>query len=48
MIDKLQEKTADLGRLERCLGKEQVQSIIEQSKALEQAEKGKSTPEKSI
>ena len=37
-IDKLQEKTADLGRLEHCLGKEQVQAIIEKSKALEQAE----------
>lgn len=29
VIDKLQRKTADLGRLERCLGKEQVRSIIE-------------------
>ena len=26
VIDKLQEKTADLGRLEHCLGKEQVQA----------------------
>lgn len=39
VIDKLQEKTADLGRLEHCLGKGQVQAIIEQSKALEQTEK---------
>lgn len=46
VIDKLQEKTADLGRLERCLGKEQVQSIIEQSKALEQAEKANQHPKR--
>ncbi len=38
-IDRLQEKAADLGRLERYLGREQVQSIVEQSKALEQAER---------
>ena len=37
-IDRLQEKADDLGRLERHLGREQVQSIVE-SKALEQAEK---------
>ena len=38
-IDRLQEKANDLGRLERHLGREQVQSIVERSKALEQAEK---------
>ena len=43
-IDKLQEKAADLGRLEHCLGKEQVQAIIEQSKALEQVEKANKHP----
>ena len=32
-IDRLQEKAADLGRLERHLGKEQEQSIVERSKA---------------
>lgn len=40
-IDRLQEKTADLGRLEHYFGREQVQSIVEQSKALERAEKNK-------
>ncbi len=38
-IDRLQEKAADLGRLERYFGKEQVQSIVEQSKALKREEK---------
>ena len=28
-IDRLQEKASDLGRLERHLGREQVQSIVE-------------------
>lgn len=46
VIDKLQEKIVDFGRLERCLGKEQVQSIIEQSKALEQAEKANKHPKR--
>ena len=40
-IDRLQEKAVDLGCLERHLGREQVQSIIEQSKELEQAERAK-------
>ncbi len=31
-IDRLQEKASDLGRLERHLGREQVQSIVERSK----------------
>lgn len=39
IIDRLQEKAADLGRLERYFGREQVQSIVERSKALEWAEK---------
>ena len=38
-IDRLQEKVADLERLERYFGKDQVQSIVKQSKALERAEK---------
>lgn len=38
-IDRWQEKTADLERLEHYLDREQVQSIVEQSKALEQAER---------
>ena len=38
-IDRLQEKVSDLGRLECYFGREQVQSVIEQSKALEQAER---------
>ena len=38
-IDRLQKKVSDLGRLERHLGREQVQSIVERSKVLEQAER---------
>ena len=38
-IDRLQGKVVDLERLERYLGREQVQLIIERSKALEQAER---------
>ena len=45
-IDRLQEKTVDLGRLERHLGKEQVQSIVERSKALEQAERANKRPKR--
>ena len=44
IIDRLQEKATDLGRLERHLGREQVQSIVERSKALEQAERAKKRP----
>lgn len=33
-IDRLEEKAADLGRLEHYFGKEQVQSVVEQSKGL--------------
>ena len=40
-IDRLQEKASDFGRLERHFGREQVQSIVERSKALEQAERAK-------
>ena len=43
-IDRLQEKAVDLGRLERHLGREQVQSIVEQLKALEQAENANKRP----
>ena len=44
IIDRLQEKASDLGRLERHLGREQVQSIVERSKALEQAERANKRP----
>ena len=44
IIDRLQEKTADLGRLERYFGREQVQSIVERSKTLEWAEKENKRP----
>ena len=44
IIDRLQEKATDLGCLERHLGREQVQSIVERSKALEQAERAKKRP----
>ena len=43
-IDRLQEKASDLGRLERYFGREQVQLIVERSKALEQAEKANKRP----
>ena len=45
-IDRLQEKASDLERLERHLGREQIQSIVEQSKALEQAERAKKRPKR--
>ncbi len=47
-IDRLQEKASDLGRLERHLGREQVQSIVERSKALEQAERAKKRPKRTF
>ncbi len=47
-IDRLQEKAADLGRLERYLGREQVQSIVERSKALEQVEKADKHPKRAF
>ena len=46
IIDRLQEETADLGRLERYFGREQVQSIVERSKALEWAEKENKCPKR--
>ena len=46
IIDLLQEKTEDLGRLERYFGREQVQSIVERSKALEWAEKENKRPKR--
>ena len=41
-IDRLQEKVSDLGRLERHLGREQVQSIVEQ------AERAKKRPRRAF
>ena len=43
-IERLQEKASDLGRLERHLGREQAQLIIERSKALERAERENKRP----
>lgn len=47
-IDRLQEKVSDMGRLERHLGREQVQSIVEQSKALEQLERANKRPKRAF
>ena len=47
-IDRLQKKVSDLGRLERYFGREQVQSIVEQSKALERAEKANKRPKRAF
>lgn len=47
-IERLQEKAADLGRLEHYFGREQVQSIVERSKALEQAEKANQRPKRAF
>lgn len=47
-IDRLQEKVSDLGYLERHLGREQVQSIVERSKALEQAERVNKRPKRAF
>ena len=47
-INRLQEKVSDLGRLERHLGKEQVQSIVERSKVLEQAERENKRPKRAF
>ena len=47
-IDRLQEKATDLGRLERYFGREQVQLIVEQSKALERAEKANKRPKRTF
>ncbi len=47
-IDRLQEKASDLGRLERHFGREQVQLIVAQSKAIEQAEKANKHPKRAF
>lgn len=47
-IDRLQEKMVDLGRLERYFGREQVQSIVERSKTLEQAKKANKRPKRAF
>ena len=46
-IDRLQEKAADLERLERHLGRKQVQSIVG-LKALEQAERAMKRPKRAF
>ena len=48
IIDRLQEKASDLECLERHLGREQVQSIVERSKALEQAERANKCPKRAF
>lgn len=45
-IEKLQDKAADLGRLERLIGKEKVQTVLEQAKELERAEKSYKHPKR--
>ncbi len=47
-IERLQEKASDLGRLERHLGRKQVQLIVERSKALEQAERANKCPKRAF
>ena len=47
VIDSLQEQAADLGRLKQYFGEERVQSIVEQTKALERAEKVTKRPRRS-
>ncbi len=47
-IDRLQEKVSDLGRLERHFGREQVQLIVERSKAIEQAERVNKCPKRAF
>ncbi len=47
-IDRLQEKASDLERLEHHLGREQVQLIVERSKALEQAERANKRPKRAF
>ena len=47
-IDRLQEKASDLRRLERHFGREQVQLIVERSKALEQAERANKRPKRAF
>ena len=47
-IGRLQETVSDLGRLERYFGRDQVQTIVERSKALEQAEKTNKRPKRAF
>ena len=47
-IDRLQEKASDLRRLGRHFGREQVQLIVERSKALEQAERANKRPKRAF
>ena len=47
-IVRLQEKASDLEHLERHLGREQVQSIVERSKALEQVERANKRPKRAF
>ena len=47
-IDRLQEKASDLGRLEHYFGREQVQLIVERSKALEQEERSNKRPKRAF
>ena len=47
-INRLQEKASDLERLERHIGREQVQSIVERAKALEQAERVTKRPKRTF
>ena len=47
VIDSLQEQAADLGRLKQYFGEERVQSIVEQTKTLERAEKVTKRPRRS-
>ena len=47
VIDSLQEQAADLGGLKQYFGEERVQSIVEQTKALERAEKVTKRPRRS-
>ena len=47
-INRLQEKASDLERLERHIGREQVQSIVERAKALEQAERVTKRPKRTL
>lgn len=46
-IDKLQKKGADLGRIERFLGRKEVETIVERVKEMEQSEKAYKRSEKS-
>ena len=47
-IDRLQEKASDLGRLERHIGREQIQLIVERAKVLELAEQANKRPKRSF